>query len=65
MRGTLTAIDRGCLMTELTYFAQQSCAFTLEFRNREQAKCTNKATFKALGLSVKFMNSGATPLPSV
>lgn len=50
MRGTLSAIDQECLMTDLTHFAQQSCAFTLQFQFTDQAKCTDKVIFKALAL---------------
>lgn len=61
MRGTLSAIDRGCLMTDLTYFAQQSCAFTLQFQFRDQAKCTDRVILKAPALAVWFMNFSAPP----
>lgn len=62
MRGTLSAIDRGCLMTDLTYFAQQSCAFTLQFQFRDQAKSGDRVILKAPAPAVQFMNFSAPPL---
>lgn len=62
MRGTLSAIDHGCLMTALTYFAQQSCAFTLQFQLRDQAKCRDRVISKAPTPAVQFMNFSALPL---
>lgn len=61
MRGTLSAIDQGCLMTDLMYFAQQSCAFTLPFQFRNQAKCRDGVIFKAPAPTVQFMNFSAPP----
>lgn len=61
MRGTLSAIDQGCLMTDLTYFAQQSCAFTRQFQFRDQAKCRDRVILKAPILDVQFMNFSAPP----
>lgn len=61
MRGTLSAIDRGCLMTDLTYFAQQSCAFTLQFLFGDQTKRRDRVILKAPALTVQFMNFSAPP----
>lgn len=61
MRGTLSAIDPGCLMTDLTYFALQSCAFTLPFQFRDQAKCRYRVIFKASAPTVQFMNFSIPP----
>lgn len=50
-------------MTDLAYFAQQSCAFTLQFQFRDQAKCGDRVILKAPAPAVQFMNF-STPPPS-
>lgn len=59
MRGTLSAIDQGCLMTYLTYFAQQSCAFTL---NLHRVVHRDMVILRALALPAQFMNFKTPPL---